>query len=305
MQRFSILSTDGKTGLAAYRLVPENPRVMVQISHGMCEYLLRYRALAAYFAEEGILVFGHDHLGHGASVASEQELGFTVHGGGAEALIEDVCSLALKMKNEYPDLPLVLFGHSMGSFIARAAVEKHPDIYSAAIFCGTCGSGMPTGLGRALTRCMMFFLGEEHRSKLIKKIAFAGYNKTYPQPCDENAWLSRDEAVVKAYNDDPLCGFPFTLRAYHDLFTLIGQITRSEWAENMPKDVPVLVTGGEADPVGAYGKGMREVADRLRTAGVRDVTLRLYPDMRHEIHNELEHEKVWKDLREWILSRQR
>lgn len=305
MQRFAIRSNDGMTELAAYRLVPEQPRVMVQISHGMCEYLLRYRELAAYFAKEGILVFGHDHLGHGASAASEQALGFTVRGGGAEALIEDVCSLARHMKTAYPDLPVVLFGHSMGSFIARAVVEQHPDVYSAAIFCGTCGGGMPTGLGRALARCMMLFLGEEHRSGLMKKIAFAGYNKTYPQPCDENAWLSRDEAVVKAYNEDPLCGFPFTLRAYHDLFTLIGRISRREWASSLPKDLPVLVTGGEADPVGAYGKGLREVADALRDAGMRDVTLRIYPEMRHEIHNELEHEKVWEDLKEWILSKQR
>ena len=304
MQRFSFLSTDGKTELAAYRLVPENPRLMVQISHGMCEYLLRYRELAAYFAGENILVFGHDHLGHGATAANARDLGFTVHGGGADCLVEDVYTLAQKMKTEYPDLPVVLFGHSMGSFIARAVVERHPDTYCAAVFCGTCGGGMPTGAGKALAKLLMLFYGEEHRSGLMKKIAFAGYNKTYEKPCDENAWLSRDEAVVKAYNEDPLCGFPFTLRAYHDLFTLIARISRREWAGSLPKELPVLITGGEADPVGAYGKGLREVADALRDAGMSDVTLKLYPEMRHEIHNELEKERVWEDLRAWILSKQ-
>lgn len=300
MQRFTTTSYDGKTTLAAYKLVPENPRGMVQISHGMCEYLLRYKGFAEFLAESGILVFGHDHLGHGYSVKTTKGLGFTVEEGGVEALVEDVHNLALKMKQEYPDLPVILFGHSMGSFIARAVVEKYSATYAGAVFCGTRGDGMPVAFGKAITKHMMSFLGEHYRSKLMQKIVFAGYNKKCGEGCDPNAWLSRDEEVVKAYNADMLCGFNFTLRGYNDLFTLIEQISREEWASKLSKDLPVLVVSGEADPVSNYGKGAQQVAEKLLAAEMRDVTLKLYPEMRHEILNELEHETVWTDLKEWM-----
>lgn len=304
MQRFSIGSHDRVTTLCAYRQIPEQPpRAMVQISHGMCEYFLRYRAFAEYLAASGILVFGHDHLGHGGSVQREEDLGYTQKGGGMESLIEDVHNLALKMKKKYPGIPVILFGHSMGSFLARLVVERYPSTYAGAIFCGTCGYGLPTGLGKALADILMVFFGEHHRSGLMKRIAFGGYNKTYEKGCDANAWLSRDERVVSAYNADPLCGFSFTLRGYHDLFQMIEHVSRDRWLMRMPKTLPILLTAGEDDPVGGYGKGVRRVAERLKKAGHEDVTLKLYPAMRHEILNELEYETVWADLKEWIETK--
>ena len=303
MQRFSTTSYDGTTVLAAYKLVPAEPRAMLQISHGMCEYFLRYEPFATYLAQAGILVFGHDHLGHGGSVQDAKDLGYTKQGGGTEALIEDVHNLTLKMKKQYPNLPVILFGHSMGSFLARAVVERYPATYAGAIFCGTCGDGLPTGLGKGLAKLLMFFGGERHRSGLMKKIAFGGYNKTYEKGCDANAWLSRDAKVVDAYNADALCGFPFTLRGYYDLFDLIERVSRDSWATNLSKSLPVLLTAGEDDPVGDYGKGVRKVAEKLRAAGHGDVTLKLYPAMRHEILNELEYETVWADLKEWIETK--
>ena len=139
MKTFYVTSADGKTKLACYRSECKNPTALLQISHGMCEYFNRYAEFAAYMARRGVLVFGHDHLGHGASAATEADLGFTAEGGGADALVEDVHFLSLRMKMEYPNTPLVLFGHSMGSFIAREAVARHPEVYRAAIFCGTGG----------------------------------------------------------------------------------------------------------------------------------------------------------------------
>lgn len=300
MIRFSHLSSDGKTTLAAYKTETVAPRALLQISHGMCEYILRYEGFADFLSKNGIVVFGHDHLGHGNSAASPEDLGFTVAGGGADALVEDVHALSLCMKEEYPSLPLVLFGHSMGSFVARDVIEKYGKDYTAAIICGTGGPNTPAGAGKVMAKLLMLLFGERRRSKLLRSISFMGYNKKFGKDCDKNAWLTRDDAVVEKYNADPFCTYIFTLRAYHDLFTLIARVNRRDWASTIPKDLPLLLISGEEDPVGAWGKGVRLVERCLQKAEVSDLTTRLYPDMRHEILNEIDKETVWKEILEWI-----
>ncbi|MBQ5661775.1 MAG: alpha/beta fold hydrolase [Clostridia bacterium] len=270
----------------------------------MCEYFLRYEGFAEYLAEQGILVFGHDHLGHGNTAGSPEELGFTVSGGGADVLLCDVRSVAEHMRGRYPDLPVILFGHSMGSFIARAVLEGDTaSPYSAAILCGTGGPDTPAAAGKALASLLIALRGEKHRSTLLKSIAFAGYNKKFEKNCDKNAWLTRDASVVDKYNADPFCTYVFTFRAYHDLFTLVERVSRREWAENLPKDLPLLLISGEMDPVGSWGRGVRLVDEALRKASVKDLTLRLYPEMRHEILNEIGKETVWRETLEWINER--
>ena len=300
MLRFFFPSANGSTELAAYRTETNQPQALVQISHGMCEYFLRYEGFAEYLSENGILVFGHDHLGHGNSAADPKDLGFTVAGGGADALVEDVHALSLRMQEEYPSLPLVLFGHSMGSFIARDVIEKYGKDYTAAIICGTGGPNTPAGAGKILAKLLMLLFGERHRSKLLRSIAFMGYNKKFGKECDKNAWLTRDGAVVETYNADPFCAYMFTLRAYHDLFTLVARVNRRDWASAIPKDLPLLLISGAEDPVGAWGKGVRLVEKALQTADLSDMTTRLYPEMRHEILNEIDKETVWKEILEWI-----
>lgn len=303
MERFTFLSSDGVTHLAAYRTTPENPRAMVQISHGMCEYFMRYEGFAEYLTEQGFLVFGHDHLGHGNSAPSADALGFTRSGGGYQNLIEDVHLLSQKMQEEHPTLPLILFGHSMGSFIARAVIEQFGEDYKAAIICGTGGPDTPAGAGKLLASLLMLFCGEHHRSKLLKSIAFMGYNKKFEKGCDKNAWLTRDADVIARYNADPFCTYTFTLRAYHDLFELVALVNRREWAQNIRRDLPILLVSGEMDPVGSFGKGVRAVAGRLEEAKIEDLTLILYPEMRHEILNELEKDSVWTEICQWIASK--
>ena len=300
MLHFAHCSADGKTTLAAYRTETEHPRALLQISHGMCEYFLRYEGFAEYLSQHGILVFGHDHLGHGHSVNTPDDLGFIAKVDGAKLLADDVYNLAQVLKKEYPDLPIVLFGHSMGSFIARAVIERYPFDYTAAIFCGTAGPDTPTAAGKMIASVLMAFFGERHRSSLLRSISFMGYNKKFEKGCDRNAWLTRDNAVVQRYNADPLCNYVFTLRAYYDLFSSIAAVSHREWARQIPKALPYLVVSGDMDPVGAWGKGVRKVADRMKAAGVKDLTLRLYPDMRHEILNEIEQETVWSDILEWL-----
>ncbi len=305
MQRFKLLSADGKTALAAYAVIPENPVAMVQISHGMCEHFMRYEGFAEYLATQGFLVFGHDHLGHGNSAENAEALGFVASRGGAELLVEDVHRLSLRMKADYPALPLILFGHSMGSFIARWVLERYGNDYAAGVICGTGGPDTPAGAGRLLASLMILFRGEKYRSSLLRSIAFSGYLKGLGEGCDKNAWLTRDAAVVERYNADPLCGYTFTLRAYHDLFTLVSHVSKTAWAKSLPRELPLLLVSGEEDPVGAWGKGVRKVASRLEAAGMKDVTLRLYPQMRHEILNETDKESVWEEICQWMVSKRK
>ena len=297
MIRFSFPSSNKANTLAAYKLVPEQPRAMVQISHGMKEYFLRYEGFAEYLAQNGFLVFGHDHLGHGNTAKSPDALGFTVS---ADALIEDVHNLSLAMKNEYPTLPLILFGHSMGSFIARAVLEQYAADYAAAVICGTGGPDTPASAGKLLAGLLIAFKGEHHRSKLVTDIAFGSYNKKFEKGCDKNAWLTRDDEIVTRYNADPFCSYGFPLRGYYDLFDLVGRVNRRAWFHELPKDFPLLVVSGATDPVGSWGKGVRAVANRLQKAGMKNLTLRLYPEMRHEILNEFGKETVRKETLEWI-----
>lgn len=301
MKSFHIMSGDGKTALACYRTECKNPLALLQISHGMCEYFKRYAAFATFLARRGILVFGHDHLGHGETAAEEKDLGFTASHGGADILVEDVHSLTMHMKEEYPELPVFLFGHSMGSFIAREVVARHPKVYRAAIFCGTGGPDMPAGAGKLLATLLTAIFGERHRSSLLKKISFAGYNKRYNNVETSVDWLTRDREIVDAYRHDPFCSYTFTLRAYRDLFTLVQWVSDKNWASRLPTNIPYLVVSGEMDPVGGWGIGVKKVADRMTACGL-NTTFRLYPDMRHEILNEIGREQVWEELELWIKT---
>lgn len=300
MERFRIRSSDTATDLAAYSIEPESPRAMIQIAHGMCEHFGRYVSFAKALSAHGFLVFGHDHLGHGESAKSREDLGFTAANGGSEHLVEDVAILSRHMKALHPTLPLILFGHSMGSFVIREVIARDGELYDAAIICGTGGPETPAALGKLLASLLMKFQGERHRSPLLKKISFMGYNKKFGKNCNPNAWLTRDTSVVERYNDAPNSGFVFTLRAYHDLFTLVDTVSRRNWASRVPKSLPLLLISGDMDPVGNYGKGVRTVYNRLLSAGAEDSTLKLYRDMRHEILNEIDKETVWEDILEWI-----
>lgn len=300
-ERITYPSADGHNTVAAYLFTPAQgeTRAVLQLCHGMCEYILRYEPFAAYLCARGIAFAGNDHLGHGETASTPADLGYTV---GAQYMIEDARTMTGLLRERFgAELPLILAGHSMGSFIARAYLSEYgKDGIDAAIIIGTAGSGAPTGAGKMLAKLIGAFRGDRHRSPLLKSIAFGSYTKRCPKGCSPSAWITRDEEIVARYDDDPFCNYRFTVRGYVDLFTLLGKVSAGSWAGTVPKDLPVLLTAGEEDPVGAYGKGVREVYRRLTEAGVRDVTLKMYPDDRHEILNELDRETVYADMLAYI-----
>ena len=298
-------SSDGSSTVTYYCFVPEGRSVkgILQISHGMKEYVLRYRGFADYFTAQGYLVCGNDHTGHGRS-AAEGALGLT---GGADAMVDDVHTLTGLMRGVFPHTPLVLVGHSMGSFIARLYATRYAKDIDGLVIVGTAGFGNPTGMGKLLAKVTMAFHGQKGRSKLLTKVAFGSYNKRIPRKRREklspSAWLTRDDEVVRAYDADPYCNYIFTAKGYYDLFELIGRVSHKKWAAGVPLSLPTLILSGADDPVGSYGKGVAAVYQRLLSEGMTDLQMLLYPEMRHEVFNEVGREKVFADLLGWLTSR--
>jgi alpha-beta hydrolase superfamily lysophospholipase len=296
-EKTSFPSADGKTSVAAYfwRSETVKPRAILQLSHGMCEYITRYDAWARRFVEAGYVFCGNDHLGHGDSAPCAEELGFMAPRGGAELLVEDVHQMTLLAKEKFPDLPLVLYGHSMGSFVARAYLTRYGEELAGALISGTAGPGQPTGMGRMMAHTVEKMYGDHHRSKLLTAVAFGSYNKKFSKEGSMFSWLTRDESVRERYANDPFCTFVFTAAGYDTLFSLLGEVSDKKWAHGVPKTLPVLLFSGDMDPVGAYGKGVRKVYDRLLRAGC-NVQLQLYEGGRHEMHNEINKDEVFDDL---------
>ena len=297
LEKTSFLSADGKTSVAAYYWYSPDtaPRAIIQLSHGMCEYVTRYDAWARRFVEAGFVFCGNDHLGHGNTAPSKSELGFTAKRGGAELLVEDVHSMTRLAKEKFPDLPVVLYGHSMGSFVARAYLVRYGTELSGALISGTAGPGQPTGLGKILARSVGALRGDHHRSRFLSAVSFSGYNKKFKEEKSLASWLTREENVRESYADDPFCTFVFTTSGYDTLFSLLGEVSHKRWASNVPKDLPILLFAGDMDPVGGYGKGVRKVYERLKKADC-NAQLKLYEGGRHEMHNEINKDEVFSDL---------
>ena len=275
------------------RWTPEQPPVaVVQIIHGIAEYVERYDDFARYLNRLGFLVVAEDHMGHGKSINGEGIQGY-FHGGWFTA-VEDSYQLLQDTRKEFPDLPYVLFGHSMGSFMTRTILEKYPDSgISAAVICGTGWQPkavLNTGIGVCQMVCKQ--QGEKKPSKILEKLVFSNYNKKVEHPRTSYDWLTRDSGIVDRYLADPFCGFTPTGGLMRELLT--GIRYEQENLSAMKKDLPVLFIAGGDDPVGNYGKGVLRSAEAFREAGMLDVSCKIYPLGRHEILNEINWEEVYQ-----------
>lgn len=278
-------------------------RAVVQIVHGIAEYVERYDAFAEYLNGQGILVVAEDHMGHGKSVGDTGTLGYFA--GGWFAAVEDTYHLLRKTRTEFEGVPYVLFGHSMGSFMARTILEKYPESgITAAVICGTAWqpvSLLPAAIGLCKTECGR--KGERTPSPRLEGLVFGGYNRRVEHKRTPYDWLTRDTRVVDAYVADPLCGFVPTAGLLRDMLTGLLWTERPENLAQMRKDLPVFFISGGDDPVGGYGKGVRAAETAFGKAGMTDVTRKIYPLCRHEILNELNRQEVYEDVSRWISTK--
>ena len=298
---FTLPSTVPGRTLHAFRCVPEGPvRAVVQLSHGMVEFIDRYKPLAEYLAAQGILVTGHDHLGHGASIRTKADYGYFAQPDGNRAVLDDLHAVTEQTKALYPGVPYFLLGHSMGSFYARQYLCEWGNELDGAIILGT--GYQPKALvatARALCRVLAVFFGWQHRSKLVANLSFAGYNKGLEGRTPQD-WLNRDVAEVDKYRADERCMFTFTLNAYYSMFTGILRLYDPAFLGQMPKDLPLLFLAGDADPVGEQGRGVRRAIDSLRAVGVQNIQQKLYHGARHELLMELNRQEVMGDIAHWL-----
>ena len=303
IKSIEVQSTDNIHTLKGLIYIPEGEiKGIFHLVHGMCEYIGRYAHIFAALAERGYVCCGYDNLGHGKTARDENELGFIAHRDGWKYLVRDVKAFEDAVKKIYPDIPLCLMGHSMGSFIARIAAENYGDGIEKFIICGTGGPNPAAPFGLLATDIMRLLIGEKHRSKLVNKLAFGAYNKRF-EGDSEFEWITTDREVINKYAADKYCNFKFTVSAMHDLVKLNQLANRPAWFKNIRKDLPILLISGSDDPVGAYGKGVTRVYNKLKAAGVKDVTLKLYNGCRHEIHNDSCKNQVINDISEFTLNK--
>lgn len=283
------------------RWMPEKePKAVVQLVHGIAEFILRYDGFADYLASQGFLVVGEDHMGHGKSAEEGSVKGY-FHGGWFTA-VEDTYELMRRTMAEFPGVPYVLFGHSMGSFMARTILAKYPDSgISAAVICGTGWQpklALPALVKMVEAVCKV--TGEQKPSQLLQSMAFGGYNKRIEHPRTSCDWLTRDSKIVDEAEAYTLGVFTPSSGLMRDMMKGIHYIEQTENLNRMKKDLPVLFIAGGDDPVGNYGKGVHQAAEAFRKAGMERVSEKIYPLCRHEILNEINKTEIFEDVAQFI-----
>lgn len=297
--RFPSATGVGEIFAQAY-LPAEAPRAVMVIHHGMAEYQERYLPFLQFLTEHGIAIYMHDMANHGKSNRKMEETGWFGEKDGWRGLVEDFRTVVQRAEKEYPGLPVFAMGHSMGSFICRAYCALYPkENIAGAIYMGTGGPNPAAGAGKAMASLIGKVKGKKHKSKTLDKMAFGAYNKRFEQRTSFD-WLTRDQKIVDRYIADPYCGFLFTVQGMHDLVSVNSWVNEEKWYQDVPKELPILIISGAEDPVGEYGDGVKKVAEGLKGSGHQKVTLKLYPDDRHEILNELNKEQVMQDLLAWV-----
>ena len=294
---------DGLSISTAAMIPDQKPyRAIVQLVHGMSEHKERYFPFMEYLAGLGYLVVIHDHRGHGKSVKAVEDLGYT-YGGGAQAMLRDIGTVNRRLKAKYPDLPLILMGHSMGSLAVRAFAAKHDSCMDMLIVCGSPSYNAAWPLGVAIAKTEKALFGPRHRSKLIETISFGSSVLKFRKDKNCTSWICANKAAAQEYSDSELCGFTFTDDGYLALFELMKRAYDvKHWHCTRPK-MPVLFVSGSDDPCMINVRHFAKAVQDMRHAGYVDVKGKLYPGMRHEILNETDRKRVYHDIAFYIKKK--
>lgn len=303
---FYFPSKDGNTEIHSIEWKPEGEvKAVLQVSHGMVEYINRYDEFADFLCRQGFYVVGNDHLGHGKSIQSKTEYGFFNEKYGNACILGDMHTLRQRTAKKYPKVPYFMLGHSMGSTLVRQYIQMYGNGLSGAVIIGVVADQKRATLRAAkrLCRIMAAFKGWHYRSKLIDNLAIGSYNKGYKPAKTRADWVTTDQQRLDSYVADPLCSFVFTVNAYYHMFCGMLKMQKKESVYMIPKTLPLLIASGSEDPVGDFGKGVRKIYERYKAAGIQDVSLRLYAGDRHELLNETDRQQVFEDLRDWLDSK--
>lgn len=304
VKEYSFKSSSGLCDIKAWQWYPDNGQVkaVFQLHHGMAEHCGRYMSAIEAFVDMGYAVFMNDMINHGRSNDDKAMLGHFGNKNGYKDIIRDAKSVMDIAKAEYPDKKYIIGGHSMGSLIMRCFINEYGNCFDGAVFIGTSGSNPLAGVSIGLTNVIGAIKGREYKSRLLYKLGFSAYDKPFEHRTVYD-WGCRDTESVDDYCNDEYCGFLFSAAGYQDLARLCIECNTDEWANRIEKDMPVLLISGSMDPVGNYEKGVREVYNRLLKTGHTNVDIKIYPEARHEILNELNKEEVYDYINSFIVNR--
>lgn len=301
-QNFYFKSSNRHTKIHGVCWIPEGIEIqgVLQIAHGMVEFIDRYDDFARFLCSKGIVVVGNDHLGHGNSVASEGDWGFLGENG-FECMVDDLKKVQKHFKERFPHVPYYILGHSMGSFVVRYFLVKYRKSVDGAIIMGTGYHPVPLAVaGQSIARIIAFVKGWHYRSSFVNQMAFGSYNKGIKPARTDFDWISRDEVMVDKYISEPRCQFMFTVNGYFELFKGIRFISNQKNINKVPREMPILFVSGDVDPVGDYGEGVQKVYDMFTLAGNEALDMIMYEGARHEILNEINKNEVYNDLYDWM-----
>ncbi|HEY5525315.1 MAG TPA: lysophospholipase [Clostridium sp.] len=302
MEKFHFIDEEKKK-IVCYKWKSNDNKVkgIVQIAHGMEERAVRYDYFAKRLNKAGYIVYANDHRGHGATAGSKKNLGYIADNDGFNWMVKDMKQLTDIIKDENPNIPVILFGHSMGSFLSQRYVELYGDNIDSLILSGTNGKPKAiTKLGILISKHEIRKHGRKHVSNIMEKLAIGGYNKNFLPYRTTSEWLSSDEEEVDKYIADKYCGFVCTSSFYYDLIRGLWEMHEKNNLKRIPKSLPIYMVSGEKDPVGNQGKGVISLYNTFKKIGLKNVSYRLYKDGRHEMLNETNKDEVIDHILKWI-----